>query len=552
MTKNEGTKKIYALLVGIDEYPLEVPSLNAAVKDIRRVEDFLRQHFVELQPEIKLLLDEKASYAAVIETFREHLGQAGTGDLALFYYCGHGSQQRTADEFLTRGKEEFDETLVLYDSRTEGGYDLADKEMTVLFQEVSKQGAQLVCLLDSCHGGGVFRKAHLPAPSSSYHQRRTTAARDQRKLSTYLDGYYLRDIPTGRVRLIPPSRSVVISASLPHQSAFELKSGGLFTTSLLTELEKKQRYRPSYADLFLQTRSRVLQRNFPQNPSLEAGPDFNIHQAFLWGNQAAESQPNEVYHEDDSWRIDLGAIHGIPTDRKLVFPVNHKIKGRISAVGPEKSRVELSPQPDNKRLKYRVRPAVEDLDCIDIIFEGHGSTLSLLKEQMHEEKVCNVRFVEPGKKAAFIIREKQGCLDILEANDQTLIIGIDPTPGIAVSGQRELSTQLLSGIHFSNRDVEDSGRTELSESGIRGESRGFSPAGGDWRRAFAKSQCCAAAASAEGKRLGKAAPANAGWKPEQKTAQGHAHLSGQELWHTRRRYSSTTSKWAIFDLIRMA
>ncbi|CAL1137875.1 unnamed protein product [Cladocopium goreaui] len=71
------------------------------------------------------------------------------GDSLLFFYCGHGSQQRNVDR---REKDGFDEVLVPVDGKTEGM--LVDDEINEMLVQPLPAGVRLTCFLDSCHSGG--------------------------------------------------------------------------------------------------------------------------------------------------------------------------------------------------------------------------------------------------------------------------------------------------------------------------------------------------------------------------------------------------------------
>jgi hypothetical protein len=150
---------IYGLLVGIDDYPPPVPKLRGCANDIRRMQDYLE---VRVDPggrslaevlKVRTLIDREATRSAVIDAFREHLGLAGPDDVALFYYCGHGSQEQAPEQFWAIEPDHLDETLVLYDSRMEGAWDLADKELSKLIAEVANNGPHVAVILDCCHSG---------------------------------------------------------------------------------------------------------------------------------------------------------------------------------------------------------------------------------------------------------------------------------------------------------------------------------------------------------------------------------------------------------------
>ncbi|MEQ9552679.1 MAG: caspase family protein [Coleofasciculus sp. G3-WIS-01] len=74
------------------------------------------------KPHIRKLLNQEATRQAIIEGFQQHLCQAGSEDIVLFYYSGHGSQAKTPTEFWHLEPDRLEETLVCYDSRAEGGW----------------------------------------------------------------------------------------------------------------------------------------------------------------------------------------------------------------------------------------------------------------------------------------------------------------------------------------------------------------------------------------------------------------------------------------------
>src|ERR1700744_3724777 len=152
--------RIYGLLVGIDRYPAPIPPLSGWVNDIRAIEAFLnnRTGTQAARPDLRGLLNEQATRQAGIDGFLEHLGQAGKDDVILFYYSGHGSQERTPPEFWHLEPDRLDETLVCYDSRVDGGYDLADKELARLIGHLAKNDPHILIVLDCCHSGSGTRE----------------------------------------------------------------------------------------------------------------------------------------------------------------------------------------------------------------------------------------------------------------------------------------------------------------------------------------------------------------------------------------------------------
>ena len=107
---------------------------------------------------LKTLKNGEATRQAVVDAFSDHLGKAKKGDVALFYYSGHGSQEQAPEEFWKLEPDHLDETLVLFDSRSPGSWDLADKEIAKLIGDVAAKGPHVAVILDCCHSGSGTRE----------------------------------------------------------------------------------------------------------------------------------------------------------------------------------------------------------------------------------------------------------------------------------------------------------------------------------------------------------------------------------------------------------
>ncbi|MEZ4661015.1 MAG: alpha/beta fold hydrolase [Caldilineaceae bacterium] len=157
--------QLYALLVGIDRYanPAQAPHLRGCVADVEGTYGFLTYQLGVPQSNIRLLTARMDASEApqnlatrdnIIRGWREHLAQAGQGDQVFFNYSGHGARARAADSDDPSG---YNETMVPHDSRTPGIYDIIDKELATLIEEVEQRGAQVTLFLDCCHSGGGSR-----------------------------------------------------------------------------------------------------------------------------------------------------------------------------------------------------------------------------------------------------------------------------------------------------------------------------------------------------------------------------------------------------------
>ncbi|MFD0636789.1 hypothetical protein ACFQ9X_39660 [Catenulispora yoronensis] len=82
---------LYALIVGIDDYQPPTAGLHGARRDALAVEAHLRARIPDERLSLLRLTDTEATRAALLAGFRKHLGQAGPGDTALFWFSGRGS-----------------------------------------------------------------------------------------------------------------------------------------------------------------------------------------------------------------------------------------------------------------------------------------------------------------------------------------------------------------------------------------------------------------------------------------------------------------------------
>src|SRR5208337_1507608 len=155
------SRTMYALLVGIDDYPSPIPKLRGCANDIDAFGSYLSERVAKdkgVAIKLKTLKNGKATRQAVVDAFSDHLGKAKKGDVALFYYSGHGSQEQAPEEFWKLEPDHLDETLVLFDSRNKGSWDLADKEIAKLIGDVAAKGPHVAVILDCCHSGSGTRE----------------------------------------------------------------------------------------------------------------------------------------------------------------------------------------------------------------------------------------------------------------------------------------------------------------------------------------------------------------------------------------------------------
>ncbi len=312
--------RIFALLVGINDYDPKVGRLYGCVGDVERYEDYLRSNFSKDQLQLEVLTDRQATTSNIVDGFERHLAQARANDVVLFQYSGHGARSKSNKAFRDFYPGGWDEGLVCYDSRRGGkGNDLADKELAVLLANVAKNDPHIVVLLDCCHSGSGTRQAD---DFSGLRSRHTHTQHAERAIDSYSDGFYANQLARTKRLEIPGSKHILLAACTQFQQAYETRArSGVFTSTLMDELERAAD--TSYADLFVRVRASIRRTSFNQNPQFETFGGFNAYTKFL-GSQVARKQPRfSIFFESNRWKIECGAINGIPTapEKKVEFAV---------------------------------------------------------------------------------------------------------------------------------------------------------------------------------------------------------------------------------------
>ncbi len=359
------TSTVYALLVGINDYAGPVRRLRGCVNDVTHMQAFLEGRVAGNQLRLKILTNSAATRQAIIDGFQKHLRQATADDVVLFYYSGHGSQQHSPPEFWHLEPDRMDETLVCYDSRLPGNYDLADKELSTLIAELAITDPHIVVILDSCHSGSGTRAGddegvrHQPADDR------------QRPIETFLTSS-LVDVtrtrlpqPSGATSdwiTVPQGKHIVLSACRADEEAKELFLGeehrGIFSYYMLETLQGAGETL-TYPDLVRRVSARVGARVSIQSPLIEASDGVNLNQPFLGGTISHRKPYFTVSPSlSGAWVMDGGAIHGIAktpdeTTVLALFPANgvpdqlRRLdtaigEARVTQVSPHQSSVDVS------------------------------------------------------------------------------------------------------------------------------------------------------------------------------------------------------------------
>ena len=308
---------VHALLVGINAYVAVTPLLGC-VEDIRAIEALFRARIPGDSLKLRVLHDGEATRAAIIDGFRSHLAQAREGDFALFYFCGHGSQEECPAEWQRLEPSGLNQTIVPVDARTGDVFDLADKELNTLLHEVAGHGARIVTIFDSCHSGGVTRDIDddFPSVHGAGVARMTPARRDRRRtLDDYLPETRTLYDPARIAEFgAPEVRHIALAACQPFETAKEFPRDpprrGAFSLSFEESL-RSLGPTATYADLVNAIRTKVRGRAADQLPNLFVAAGGSASERFL-GGEAGRRDLVIAADAAGSWWLSSGALDGMP------------------------------------------------------------------------------------------------------------------------------------------------------------------------------------------------------------------------------------------------
>ena len=340
--------KVYALLVGIDTYRLPQLNLSGCVNDVKLAERLLRDRIAPQDLVVETLCDAEATRAGIIQAFRRHLGAAGAGDIAVFWYSGHGSTGPLPAEIWYAESAGRCQTTVCHDSRA-GAPDLYDKEIALLVHEVVATGARLVSIMDSCHSRSALRGDPTGlTPRAADPLTVPPALRDLLPELVADAADLTRPVPGAQV----PGHVALAACNeweLANERLFADGVHGVFSEALGNALA---RLGPdaTYRNVLSYARCRVESRLRAQTPALEAVGDL-ADEAFLGGTLRPRASHVTLRHLRGHWEVDAGAVHGIVADAQLgVHRAEPLQEVRVVRVDTHRSVVEpVGWSPDEER-----------------------------------------------------------------------------------------------------------------------------------------------------------------------------------------------------------
>lgn len=318
-----------AVVIGINQYtPTEAATgfalrkwkdLDGAVNDAESMAALLEGRF-EFD-EVVVLTDREATREAILGALADLEAASSAGDVAVFYYAGHGSQVRNTASSEADG---LDETIVPADV-PDGADDIRDKELRGVFNGILDKGALLTLIFDSCHSGSITRG--LPGTATRFLEPSDRVISDPSEPP--------RPVDRGALVLSSAQDSQLASETLDELSV----PRGAFSWALnraLIELPPTA----SASDIFLKARAYMKGQGMSQDPVL--GGDDDRRSAPLFGGVSDEASGAEFLVlgvEDGAIRVQGGLAVGLRPGTELVDDAGRRFVVS-QAAGPASSLAE--------------------------------------------------------------------------------------------------------------------------------------------------------------------------------------------------------------------
>lgn len=375
MTPERST--VRALLIGIDDYdPTVANPLRGCVGDVGDVREFLIARVPDLVEPL-VLRNGEATRAALVSAFTTHLGAAGEGDVALFWFSGHGSQEPVPAELAHLEPSGFQQTLLCADSRTGGVPDLADKDLNALIGRVAARGAHVVVVTDCCHSGGNTRDADGT-------ERGTDPAAAAPPLAGFTSEVRALARDTGALPVPVPHVALAAcrSAEKARERPVDGRVRGVFTASLLAALARLGTD-VTYRDLLVAARCRVENHANQQVPQLYPTDVGGLaDRRFLGGRVVRPTTAFVLRCVRGTWEVDAGRCHGIPQPvpgDPVLFSVPGAGVVRVTEVRPDRSLVEPVGWEPHVERQYPVVLATFPLPPATVVLDGGPDDATALR-----------------------------------------------------------------------------------------------------------------------------------------------------------------------------
>lgn len=295
-----------AVVVGVDDYSIQgQKTLRTCVNDANSMYWLLVDGFLFDKSQTFLYTDADASRSNILRSLRYIVTQSEPGDVACFYFSGHGG--RTYSQSGNAGVDKFYETII-----PSSGDHISDWELADIVDDLEPSAVNFTVILDSCHSGGMHetdevQKTKAAIFAQEFIQKMTQhmgtlipcgvcIPHDSDVLNNNVsnvtaNGNGIVDLDEDPDKtLVEKSKSTLISACRFHESAYGPKDLGHSTlTKSFLDIVNQSDFRISHHELLEALKPKVadyvkqyVRPNATQIPQLR-GQMNRMEEDFLFG-----------------------------------------------------------------------------------------------------------------------------------------------------------------------------------------------------------------------------------------------------------------------------
>lgn len=396
-------QKVHALLVGIDQYPTPLPSLQAPKADTERLEAYLNRQPL---PALTETLGGAVTKATIIDTLAKIIDKADTGDAVIFYFSGLGQKEQSPNP------KETIPALLCYDQQR-----MTIDEIVYLLCRNKEKELHPIIILDT----GTSDLETKKTAGADFRPKGIASVAPRREWEEYLFAKDIASLESWQAFMTEAAFVLIVACDYDNETAYEQGDSSLFTENLIQVLDRSQHSIPY--PLLQERLTQFLENQAPQRPDIQVEGEKNRWQSpnFL-GQASIDFQP--IYGKVDwnrqlqKWTLDMGSLFGVKADN-LVHICRDNYEGNqlahLSYVYPSYSVLAFGDVVPNREESY-LAYVDESLGyeplalAVQLDQEDSAATLSLLNNEFPA-----VNFQAQPEAADFILSQDEQGFSVAEA-----------------------------------------------------------------------------------------------------------------------------------------
>lgn len=282
-----------AVVVGVNDYSVQgINNLNGCVRDAQAMYHLLIDAFLVDPSQVWLYTDSRATSSVIRQAIRYMLSISEPGDVACFYYAGHG------------GLHPIDGSTYYQTIIPHSGRYITDWDLWAAAESLQPSHVNFTVILDSCHSGGMHEESENPQAvrgvryAREFIERLMAALRKVIPLGVTVPGAGVYENNVSNVRMgdaglvcmeedpnqlfIAQAKSALFAAARWDEVAGETPDHGYFTQAFLN-IVNQSNFLIEHRSLHRQLIEQVHRLAGPgQTPQLR-GQENRMEEEFLMG-----------------------------------------------------------------------------------------------------------------------------------------------------------------------------------------------------------------------------------------------------------------------------